>query len=66
MTFESETFWVQLYDLPIYYMNRRHKTQIGSAIGKVVDMDVDVDVNDDDTCWGNHLRVRIEISLKKP
>lgn len=42
-------------------MDKCHGTQIGSAIGKVVEVDVD----DDDTCWENDFRVRIEIPLNK-
>lgn len=42
-------------------MNRRHGTQIGSAIRRVLDVDVDLD----DIGWGNYLRVRMEIPLNK-
>lgn len=63
MKFDSETFWVQLHDLPLRYMDKCHGTQIGNAIGRVVDVDVDMDVVD--TGWRNYLRVRIKISLNK-
>lgn len=43
------------------YMDKRHGTQIGSAIGRVLDVDVDMN----DTGWENYLRVRIEIPLNK-
>lgn len=43
-------------------MTCRFGIEVGKTLGKVVDVDTDVD----DTCWGNYLRVRIEIPLNKP
>lgn len=60
--FEVESFWVQLHDLPVIYMDKFYGNLIGNKIGKVLEVDVD----EDDTGWGKYLRVRIEISLTKP
>lgn len=56
--FEFEAFWVQLFNLPIPYMNQQYGQQIGESLGKVMDVDVEVD----DIGWGLFLRIRIEIN----
>lgn len=56
--FEFEAFWVQLFNLPILYMNQQYGQQIGESLGKVMDVDVEVD----DIGWGLFLRIRIEIN----
>lgn len=56
--FEFEAFWVQLFNLPILYMNQQCGQQIGESLGKVMDVDVEVD----DIGWGLFLRIRIEIN----
>lgn len=60
--FEAESFWVQLHDLPVIYMDKFYGNLIGNKIGKALEVDVD----EDDTGWGKYLRVRIEIRLTKP
>lgn len=59
---DTESFWIQLYDLPFQFMNRRYENLIGDKLGKVLE----IDVNDDDTRWGEYLRIRVEINLNKP
>lgn len=51
--FDSESYWVQLHELPVKYMDRFYGTLIGNTIGKVLEFDVE----NDDTGWGKFLRV---------
>ncbi|KAF5457896.1 hypothetical protein F2P56_021970 [Juglans regia] len=62
MIFEREDLWVQKHNLPLAYMTKKRGEQLGSAMGKVVD----VDVQDDGSGWGCCLRVFIEMDLTKP
>lgn len=59
MSFDHESLWVQLHDLPLACMNRDYGERIRGTIGKVVE----VDVPKDGIYWGQYLRVKIETSL---
>lgn len=63
LPFDTESSWIQMYNLPVMCMNKQYGFSIGDTIGTIEDEDVDVEAND--TGWGNYLRVRIEINLKK-
>lgn len=62
MNLSSESFWVQIHDLPIACMNEDIGTQIRKTIGRVKACDV----QSDDLSWGIVLRTLIELDLHKP
>lgn len=43
MLFNTQLFWVQMFDLPIRCMNKVYGKQIGESIGRVLHVDVDAD-----------------------
>lgn len=61
MSFDREAFRVQLHNLTVTCKNKHFGTQIGGSIGKAIHVNVEVD----DTGWGNFLKVRIKVPLKK-
>ncbi|XP_042965921.1 uncharacterized protein LOC122299602 [Carya illinoinensis] len=62
MNFDYEKLWIQMHNLPLGYMNKRMGEEIGSSVGKVIEVDVD----EEGWAWGRCLRVRIECNLKAP
>lgn len=61
LDFDPESFWVQMHNLPLGYIDQGMGEQIGGMIGNVVD----IDVQEDGLAWGRYLRVNIECDLKK-
>jgi hypothetical protein len=62
LVFENAAFWVRMYNLPLACMGSGIEKQIGSTVGKIVE----VEQNDGEAEWGEYLRVRIVIDLTKP
>jgi hypothetical protein len=62
MQFEYASFWVRMYNLPLACMGKTSVQKIGASVGVVEDVDVD----DDDPGWGEYVRVKIKVDLKKP
>lgn len=62
MDFYRESFWVQLHNLSIAYMNEDMGNLIGNTIGLVKECDIQNDGSRWDTIW----RVLIELDLHKP
>ncbi|XP_041009439.1 uncharacterized protein LOC121253498 [Juglans microcarpa x Juglans regia] len=60
--FDCESMSVQLHNLPLARMNRDTGERIGRSIGRVLEVDVD----EKESGWGQFLRVKVEIDLKKP
>ena len=54
-------FWVQMFNLPPKSMTREVGYEIGSKLGKVID----VDVAEKGVQWGNFLRVRIHFNATR-
>lgn len=59
--FDTKLLWLQLYTLPILYMNRQHGEQIGDSIDKVWHVTMDIG----DTGWRIFLRIQVELNLLK-
>jgi hypothetical protein len=51
-----------MYNLPLACMGKTSVQKIGASVGVVEDVDVD----DDDPGWGEYIRVKIKVDLKKP
>jgi hypothetical protein len=62
MQFEHASFWVRMYNLPLACMSKDTGKKIGSSVGVVED----VDVQDNELGWGEYLKVKIRVDLKKP
>lgn len=62
MVFTKESFWVQLHNLPLAYMNEDIGRQVGDTIGVVKDCDV----QEDGFSWGKVFRMYMELDLHKP
>jgi hypothetical protein len=60
--FEKVAFWVRIYNLPLACMSLIIGNQIGSSMGQVLKVDVD----DGGMGWGECLRVKVLLDLKKP
>lgn len=60
--FDELQIWVQLHNLPIAYMHPQIVSEIGSSVGRVIE----VDVGDGGHCLGKYARVRVGISLSMP
>ncbi|KAF5447236.1 hypothetical protein F2P56_032804 [Juglans regia] len=58
---DHESFWLQIHSLPLGCMTEECGQQIGSSVGKVLE----VDVGEDGIGWGKALRVRVEVPLTK-
>ncbi|KAF5474654.1 hypothetical protein F2P56_006537 [Juglans regia] len=59
--FESELFWIQIHNLPMICMTKEKGNVIGKSLGRLMK----VDVPNDGIGWGEFLRVRVEIPLKR-
>ncbi|KAF5471500.1 hypothetical protein F2P56_008288 [Juglans regia] len=59
--FESEWFWIQIHNLPMFCMMKEKGKVIGESLGRLID----VDVPGDGIGWGEFLRVRVEIPLRR-
>lgn len=62
LVFDSVSFWLHFYDLPMACMNATMAKKLGDAVGTFED----VDCNEDGLCWGASLRVRVRIDITKP
>ena len=62
MSFDTTTFWIRMYDLLLVYMEREMGFKLGSTVGKVEEVETDMY----ETGWGEYLRVRVHVNLKKP
>lgn len=62
MSFDTETFWIRMFSLPLSCMGRDMGYKLGSTVGEVEE----VDTNEDGIGWGQFLRVRIKINIMKP
>jgi hypothetical protein len=62
MSFEKAVFWVQLHNLPLGCMSLSIGRQIGSSVGQVEAIDID----EKGMGWGESLRVKVQIDLRKP
>lgn len=60
--FEHMSVWVRIYDLPPTFMKEKIGRQLASRIGHVLQ----VEVGEDGWGWGNFLRVRVCMDIKKP
>jgi hypothetical protein len=60
--FEMVEFWVRMINLPLACMCKDVGYQIGSSVGIVKEVETD----DEGVAWGEYLRVRIQLDLKKP
>ncbi|XP_030970279.1 uncharacterized protein LOC115990603 [Quercus lobata] len=54
-------FWVQIHNLPLKSMTKETGWEIGSKVGRVID----VDVPEKGVCWGKYLRVRVQFDTTK-
>jgi hypothetical protein len=62
MQIEHASFWVRMYNLPLPCMSKETGKKIGSSVGVVED----VDILDDEPGWGEYLKLKIRVDLKKP
>ncbi|XP_041011352.1 uncharacterized protein At4g02000-like [Juglans microcarpa x Juglans regia] len=62
ISFDHESFWIRMHNLPLSCMTKERGVQIGSTVGKVEE----VDVQDDGYGWGSYLRVRVYMNLTQP
>ncbi|XP_042988686.1 uncharacterized protein LOC122316216 [Carya illinoinensis] len=56
------SFWVRLHDLPLRARNDRVGHRIGAKIGRVLEVDLD----SGELAWGDFLRVRVSLDIRKP
>jgi hypothetical protein len=62
LTFDHAAFWIRMVGLPLACMGRETGRMLGSSVGKVEAIDTDAN----GVGWGESLRVRVLIDLKKP
>ncbi|XP_042944695.1 uncharacterized protein LOC122278581 [Carya illinoinensis] len=62
VSFSHEPFWVQIHNVPFAGMNAEYGKQIGSSVGKVINVEVDKVGQS----WGWCLRVKVELDITKP
>ncbi|XP_059462008.1 uncharacterized protein LOC132191003 [Corylus avellana] len=62
IVFDQAVFWVRMFNLPLACMGKEVGFQIGATMGTVEEVDTD----EDGVGWGEYLRVRIRIDVKKP
>jgi hypothetical protein len=62
LAFDTAEFWVRMYDLPLACMGTEMGFKLGAAVGRVVE----VETNEEGVGWGEFLRVRIHVNLRKP
>ena len=60
--FDKAAFWIRMSNLPLTCMSLIVGQQIGSSMGHVEEVDVD----DSGMGWGEYLRVKINLDLRKP
>lgn len=60
LDFERVPFWVQVYDIPISFMNKKVAEGLCSGIGEVCSSDFSVMEG------GDHVRVRVILDVTKP
>ncbi|KAM0875630.1 hypothetical protein ACQ4PT_036674 [Festuca glaucescens] len=65
MVFNRLKLWVRILNLPFGYMHKKPGTVIASSIGVEGNVPV-VDYDALGKCWGNFMRVRVEIDVEKP
>lgn len=61
MEFETTTFWVRVYNLPLACMGKEVGSKLGGTVGVLEEVDIDVN----GVGWGKYLRVRIKVNLQK-
>ena len=62
LAFQFTSFWIQIHNLPIHYLNRETQGEIGSLLGTFLHM-TDLE---SDRGKGNYLRGRVRIDITKP
>jgi hypothetical protein len=62
LAFETAEFWVRMYDLALACMGTEMGFKLGAAVGRVEE----VETNEEGVGWGEFLRVRIHVHLRKP
>jgi len=62
MIFETESFWLRMFNLPLACMGREVVQKIGSSVGFVEE----IDILDDEVGWGEYVRVKVRMNLSKP
>jgi hypothetical protein len=65
LVFNKLKVWVRIMNLPFGYMQRQSGSVIASSIGVEGSVPV-VDCDASGRCWGNYMRVRVEINVDKP
>ncbi|KAF5472716.1 hypothetical protein F2P56_009410 [Juglans regia] len=61
INFDVASMWVQMHKMPLGCMTRQTGVLIGSSVGNVLE----VDALEDDVRWGNYLRVKKYMDLRK-
>jgi hypothetical protein len=62
VNFNSESFWIKMFNLPLGGMCREMGVQLGATVGEVEE----VDTNENGVSWGKYMRVKIKINITKP
>jgi hypothetical protein len=62
MKFDIAAFWIRMYNLLLVCMERKMGFKLDSIVGKVEEVVIDMD----GIGWGEYLRVRVHVNLKKP
>lgn len=62
MVFEEMPIWIQCHNVPLAFMHSDIIRNIGSKIGRVLE----VDEGDDGHCAGRFVRVRVSLNINKP
>ena len=61
LKFNTATFWVQIHNLPLRYMNHEVAEGIGETLGTVVKLEDKTKME-----GGSFMRVRVVIDISKP
>jgi hypothetical protein len=62
LSFDKAAFWIRMKNLPLACMGRETGRMLGSSVGTMVDIDTDAK----GVGWGEALRVKVLIDLRKP
>ncbi|KAL5560693.1 hypothetical protein UlMin_036904 [Ulmus minor] len=62
MSFSKAPFWIQLHNIPVFYMSKT----VGSILGNMVGLVQEVECNQDGLCLGTFIRVCTIIDISKP
>ncbi|XP_035544690.1 uncharacterized protein At4g02000-like [Juglans regia] len=62
LKFDSKLIWVQIHNMPFACMNKECGEHIKRSLGRIVEMGLLVD----GIGWGPYLRIKIDLSLRKP